>query len=179
KVVSLRNRGKRPGAKKPGAKPKPRVPVDDLIAGVWRGLAGFARPLPATSRLLRLQAPVAGAVLEDTVRNTVVDKWLQPLAHTTASGEAMFALLGPPLMVTALQLQPQSAPFIMPVLRESLLIWCKIAGPKMEAAMRREREFEAEFGADVDDLIAQLFEGVFTEAPTGSPEAPVSAEVFA
>jgi hypothetical protein len=166
KVVNLRNRKKTAGDKKRPGRPRPRVPVDDLIAGVWRGLAGFARPLPATSRLLRLQAPVAGAILEDTVKGTVVDKWLQPLARTTANGEAMFALFGPPLMVTALQLQPQSAPFILPVLRESLLIWCKISGPKMEAAMRREREFESEFGQDVDALIEMLFEGVFAEPGT-------------
>ena len=68
---------------KPKGKAKPRVPVDDLIAGLWRGLAGFARPLPATSRLLKIQAPVAGVILEDVVKGTVVDKWMQPLARTT------------------------------------------------------------------------------------------------
>jgi len=142
---------------KPKGKAKPRVPVDDLIAGVWRGLAGFARPLPATSRLLKIQAPVAGVILEDTVRGTVVDKWMQPLARTTKGAEAMFALLGPPIMVTAIQLQPDSAPFILPVLRESMLTWCKVAGPRMAAAMKREIEFEAEFGSSVDELLAFLF----------------------
>jgi hypothetical protein len=143
--------------RKPKGKARPRVPVDDLIAGVWRGLAGFARPLPATSRLLKIQAPVAGVILEDTVKGTVVDHWLQPLARTTKGAEAVFALLGPPVLVTAIQLQPDSAPFILPVLRESMLMWCRVAGPKMADAMKREVEFEAEFGQNVDELLAFLF----------------------
>ena len=142
---------------KPKGKAKPRVPVDDLIAGLWRGLAGFARPLPATSRLLKIQAPVAGVILEDTVKGTIVDHWLQPLARTTKGAEAVFALLGPPVLVTAIQLQPDSAPFILPVLRESMLMWCRVAGPKMADAMKREVEFEAEFGQNVDELLAFLF----------------------
>jgi hypothetical protein len=150
-------------ARKPKGKAKPRVPVDDLIAGVWRGLAGFARPLPATSRLLKIQAPVAGVILEDTVKGTVVDHWLQPLARTSKSAEAIFALAGPPILVTAVQLQPDSAPFILPLLRESLLSWCKIAGPKMADALKRETEFEAEFGQDVDQMIAFLFSDALVE----------------
>jgi hypothetical protein len=134
------------------------VPVDDLIAGLWRGLAGFARPLPATSRLLKLQAPVAGVILEDTVKGSVVDRWLQPLARTSKAGEAMFVLAAPPLMVAAIELDPSKAPFIMPVLRESMLRWCKIAGPKMADALKREREFEEQFGEDVDELLAMLFD---------------------
>ncbi len=74
-----------------------------------------------------------------------------------AGGEALFALLGPPVLVTAIQLQPDSAPFILPVLRESLLSWCKVAGPKMAEAMKREMEFESEFGQNVDEMLAFLF----------------------
>jgi hypothetical protein len=153
-------------------KTRPRVPVDDLIAGVWRGLAGFARPLPATSRLLKIQAPVAGVILEDTVKGTVVDGWLQPLARGTKGAEAMFALAGPPVLVTAIQLQPDAAPFILPLLRESLLSWCKIAGPKMAAALKRETEFEAEFGQDVDQMIAFLF----SDPAGGDEDAAVRAQ---
>lgn len=141
-------------------KPKPRVPVDDLIAAVWRGLAGVARPLPATSRLLKIQAPVAGVILEDTVKGTVVDHWLQPLARTSKNAEAVFALAGPPILVAACEMNPQAAPLILPVLRESLLSWCKIAGPKMADALKRETEFEEEFGQDVDQMMAFLFADV-------------------
>jgi hypothetical protein len=132
------------------------VPVDDLIAAVWRGLAGFARPMPPTSRLLKVQAPVAGIILEDTVKGTVVDRVLQPFARTSKSAEAIFALAGPPVLITAMQLQPDAAPLIAPLLRESLLMWGKIAGPKMEQAMKRESDFAENFGP-VDDLMAFLF----------------------
>jgi hypothetical protein len=156
RAASWRNRARGKGKARPRAK-HPRVPVDDLIAGLWRGAAGFARPLPPTSRLMKIQAPVAGAILEDVVKGTAIDRLLQPLARTTAGAEALFALAGPPIMVTALQLQPDMEPFIMPLLRESLLRWCKIAGPKMKEALAREKEFEDEFGATVDDMIAMLF----------------------
>jgi hypothetical protein len=148
------------GKKKTGRarKARPRVPVDDLIATAWRGLAGFARPIPATSRLLKIQAPVAGMVLEDMVRDTAIDRMLQPFARVQGAGEALFALAGPPLLITALQLQPDSMPFVMPMLRESLLAWVRVAGPKMTAALKREQEFEEEFGETVDDLIAFLLE---------------------
>jgi hypothetical protein len=156
---------------KPKGKAKPRVPVDDFIAAVWRGVAGVARPLPATSRLLKIQAPVAGVILEDTVKGTVVDKWLQPLARTSKGAEAMFALVGPPVIVAALEINPQYAPLLAPVLRESLLSWCKIAGPKMKDALQRETEFEAEFGQDVDQMIAFLFQDV----PAADEDAEVRA----
>jgi hypothetical protein len=147
------------GKAKAGPKKKhPRVPVDDLIATAWRALAGMARPLPATSRLLKIQAPVAGAILEDTVKGTAVDRILQPFARTTKGAEAIAVLLGPPVIVTAMQVNPDMQPFLMEPLRELMLRWCKVAGPKMREALEREREFEAEFGETVDDLLLSLFE---------------------
>lgn len=158
------------GAKKKRARPKhPRVPVDDLIATGWRALAGMARPLPATSRLLKIQAPVAGLILEDTVKGTAVDALLQPFARTTRSAEALAVLLGPPVLVTAIQLNPDAQPFLIEPLRELMLRWCKIAGPKMKEALDREREFEEEFGETVDDLIGALF------AQPDQPASPAEA----
>jgi hypothetical protein len=145
----------RPGAKGK-AKARPRVPLDDLIATVWRGLAGMVRPLPATSRLLKIQAPVAGAVLEPVVKGTVVDTFLQPLARTSASAEALIVLAGPPLLVAAMEMDPAKVPVLLPVARELMLRWCKIAGPKMAEAMKRENEFEEEFGTTVDDILSLL-----------------------
>jgi hypothetical protein len=138
-------------------KKHPRVPVDDLIAGVWRAAAGFLTPLPATARVMKFQAPVAGLLLEDAVKDSAVDRLLQPLARAGKTGEAMFVLAGPPLMVAAIETDPRRAPFIMPVLRESLLRWCAVAGPKMTDAMKREREFEELYGQSVDEMMILLF----------------------
>jgi hypothetical protein len=168
--ASSRSRWGRP---KPGAKgkakAKPRVPLDDLIATVWRGLAGMVRPLPATSRLLKIQAPVAGAVLEPVVKGTIVDTFLQPLARTSASAEALIVLAGPPLLVAAMEMDPAKVPVLLPVARELMLRWCKIAGPKMAEAMARENEFEAEFGTTVDDILSLLEK----DLPAGEEDAAV------
>lgn len=160
-LAALTSRARSDGkAKKGSARKGPvrdRVPVDKLIAGGWRMLAGLARPLPATSRLLKLQAPVAGVLLEDSVRGTLVDRVLQPLARAEEGGKLLGALLGPPLIVTFMQAQPSSWPVLMPLLRESLLIWCEVAGPRMAAAVQRESDFEETYGTTVDDMIALLF----------------------
>ena len=167
------------GRDKSGDKKKPkhkRVPVDDAIAVLWRGLAGIARPLPATSRLLKIQAPVAGIILEDTVRGTIVDRVLQPFARTSKNAEALAVLLGPPALVTAMQMNPQIVPFAMPALRELMLRMVKVAGPKMTEAMKIDKEFEEEFGGTVDDLIALLFEDLTVhegETPEQAEEAAV------
>jgi hypothetical protein len=154
--TSWRSRHKGSSRPKTAKRRPPRVPVDDLIAGVWRGLAGFARPLPATSRLLKIQAPVAGVILEGEVKGSAVDRFLQPFARTSKGAEALFVLAGPPIMMAAMEMHPDRAPFIMPVLRESMLRWCKIAGPKMADALKRDKEFEELFGEDVDALLATL-----------------------
>jgi hypothetical protein len=143
-----------------GAKRK-RVALDDTIATGWRFLAGLAKPLPATSRLLKIQAPVAGTLLEPIVKDTIVDRILQPIARTTEGAEAVAVLLGTPALVTAIQLNPAIMPFALPALRELLIRMVKLTGPAMAQALKQEREFEAEFGGTVDDLIEMLFAGVF------------------
>jgi hypothetical protein len=157
--------------KTPGRR-KPRVPVDDLISTIWRGLAGMARPLPPTSRMLKIQAPVAGVLLEDVVKDTVVDRVLQPIARSTQGAEALAVLVGPPVLVTAMTLNPEAAPFLMPPLRELMLRMVKVAGPKMSEALKQEREFEDAYGGTVDQLIASLFADVpDQENPAAAAEA--------
>jgi hypothetical protein len=154
--------GKKPPRKKgPGKK---RVALDSTIASVWGFLGGLAKPLPATSRLLKFQAPAAGKILEPIVKDTMVDRILQPLARTTEGAEAVAVLIGTPALVTMMQLQPQIIPFGMPLLRDLMLRMVKIAGPSMAEAMKAEHEFEAEYGGTVDDLIGMLFAGVFEES---------------
>lgn len=174
---SLFNRGK----KKPGAKKKtPRVSTEDLLGAVWRGGAKLLTPLPPLQRTLRMQAPVAGMLLDDVVRDTVIDPLLQPLARLAAQGKTVQALVGPPAFVSAImahQVQrasmdpPQKPhPFFMAVagegLRSSLMAWMDVAGPKFEIALEREREFEEKYGANVDAMIAFIFSPPVNPADT-------------
>jgi hypothetical protein len=157
RAASSRSRWGRARTAKGKAKAKhARAPLDGLIETVWRGLAGMVSPLPATSRLLKIQAPVAGAVLEPVVKGTIVDTWLQPLARTTEGAEALIVLAGPPILVAAMELDPSKVPFLLPVARELMLRWCRIGGPKMAEALKRDSEFEAQFVATVDSILSVL-----------------------
>ena len=166
----------KPAAKKKprGKKKHPRVSVEDLIAGVWGALAGAGSALmPATSKMMKFQAPVAGAVLEGVIEGTIVDRALQPIARSAAAGEAMAALALPPVLIAAIETNPARAPFLIPILRPVLLRWHKIAGPKLAELEEREAAFEEEFGQDVDDLIAEILGMI---PPPEPPPAPPGGE---
>jgi hypothetical protein len=161
--------GKQDKSGKGKAKKKPRVSTEDLLGSLWRGAAKLAAPLPPLQRTLRVQAPVAGLLLEDAVRDTALDAMLQPLARFADAGRTVSALLGPPVFVTAITLHGAQAaaagedpnPLFMAIasegLRSSLMTWMDVAGPKFELAVRREKEFEDKYGADVDQFMQWLF----------------------
>jgi len=157
---SIRKRTGRVGAG--GSKaPKvqgPRQPVDKLIGLVWNVAARMLQPVAwPVANVLHAQAPVAGMVLEDVVKNTVVDTVLQPLAKIGKGGEVALALIGPPLLVGILAAKPEMAPVAMPLLKESLRAWIDIAGPKMIEHQEKERQFQEEYGASIDKMIEMFF----------------------
>lgn len=162
-LLGGKDKGKKTRAK------KPRASTEDLLGGLWRAAAKLAAPLPPLHRTLRIQAPIAGILLEDAVKDTVVDPMLQPLVRLAGVGKTMAALVGPPAFVTAIMIHGQQSaangtppnPVLMTVategLRSSLMAWCEVAGPKFEVALKREKEFEEKYGKSVDDMIAFLF----------------------
>jgi hypothetical protein len=159
------------GKKKPAGKKKPRVSTEDLLGAVWRGGAKLLSPLPPLQRTLRMQAPVAGLLLDDVVKDTAADVLLQPLARIAQQGKTVQALVGPPAFVSAImahQVQRASMdpprepnPVFMALafegLRSSLMAWMDVAGPKFEIALAREQEFETKYGQKVDDMIGFIF----------------------
>lgn len=143
-----------------------RVSVEHLIGRAWEAAARFATPMSLPlSRCLQVQSPVAGLILEEIVAGTVVDRALQPVARAEAKAEKMLALVGPPILVLALEqtsmMEPQQAAIrqalIVPMLKESLRIWLQVAGPKVEEAARREKEYQETFGQSIDEMIALFF----------------------
>jgi len=171
--------GRKPGSGKPKRK---RIPVDDLIGSAWGVLARLATPLPPLQRTLRVQAPVAGILLEDAVKDTAADIILQPVARLAQQGKTVSALLGPPMIVTAISLhvaQAQAAgampnPIFLSVaqeaLRGSLMTWMDVAGPRFEEALAKEKEFEEKYGQGVDEFMTWLF------SPAVNPEDRAAAE---
>jgi hypothetical protein len=144
----------------------PRVPVEHIISRGWEMFGRIAGNIsPPVARCMQVQAPVAGMICEDIVRDTVVDRVLQPIARVEEKAEAAFALIGVPLLVGAIdgcQALPDKEAqirlaFLVPALREGLHVWLRIAGPKVEEAAKRDAEFEATFGHRIDDLMAMFF----------------------
>lgn len=138
-------------------KAKPRMSVDRLVQRIWEFGARMVGPVnPYVSRVIAYQAPVAGIILEPAIKDTVVDKLLQPIARTEKGAETLFALLGPPLLVGVVTYRPSSAPLVLPVLRESLAVMIEVCGPAMEQVKQRQEEWEQKYGTDVDKLLEAL-----------------------
>src|SRR5277367_4252776 len=182
-VRGLFGRGKKTGGKK---KAPPRISTEDVWGALWRGGAKLLTPLPPLQRTLRMQAPVAGMLMDDVTRATLIDPLLQPIARLVDQGKAVQALAGPPVFVTAIMLHQQQRaamdppqdphPLFMAVavegLRSSLMAWMDVAGPKFDLAMEREAEFESKYGQRVDDVIAMIFAAPpTTEAESEEEEA--------
>lgn len=160
-------------AKNKGGPKKPRVSVEKLIGTAWSIAARMVQPVSwPVANVLHVQAPVAGMVLEDVVRNTVVDTVLQPIARVGKGGEVALALLGPPVLVGLLHSKPEAAPVAVPLLKESLRAWLDIAGPKMTEYAEREKKFQEEYGNTIDQMIEMFFtppEGMVTPDESESP----------
>jgi hypothetical protein len=142
----LRGQQAKAGKRKPAHK---RVPVDALISRGWELMGGLAgRVNPPVGKVLTMQAPVAGLVLEDVVRGTAADRVLQPLARAEERAEKVLALAAPPVLVGAIEaaqrlpekeMQLRMA-ILVPMLEESLVLWVRIAGDKVDEMAARELE---------------------------------------
>lgn len=141
-----------------GKSTQPRSSVERLIGRGWEMLARLANPVnPPVGRVLAMQAPVAGMLLDDIVKDTVVDTVLQPIVRAEEKMELAFALIGPPLIVGALTVKPEAQPVLIPLLKESLVTWLEVAGDKLEAARKKEEAFQAKYGNTIDEMINAIF----------------------
>lgn len=154
-----------------------RVSIENLISGVWGAGAYFLardpRSLPV-ARVLDAQAPVAGLVVEELAAHTVVDRVLQPIARMGESGQRVFALVGPPLIVGAISANPSLFPMLREPLKAALMQWAEIAEPAMKRAQKRSESFAERFGGvDLDAMI----DGFFAPPPgDGLATAPSDQE---
>ena len=173
---TLRDRitGKAPAGKGKGRTRHARVATDRLIGSIWASLGKMAMPLsPAAGRTFMLQAPVAGLILDDTVKGTILDKGLQPLARGYDKGKKVFALAGPPVLVLAIE-QAQGLPepqrsmrlaMLHTMLEEALLTWVDVAGDKVETARARYEE-----NAAAHEEVRRLMGLIFATAEVAEPE---------
>jgi hypothetical protein len=136
----------------------PRVSTENILSAFWSGLAFAVKPISLpTAKALMSEAPVAGMILDERLRGTFPDKLLQPLARMEDQGKAFGALLAPPMLTFLIDKFPQRTPYLLPLLRKSLMWHIEVVGPKMEEMAEREAEFEAKYGETVDTIINSFF----------------------
>ena len=162
------NKTKRP------AKRHPRLSLKGLIEDTWMDAAWTFQGLPPIEKILYLQAPLAGQLLEDTVKDTAADKILQPVARLDRQFKAFEALTAP--VWTALIMlkgrrdeegnySPETK-LMFGGLRHSLLAMTRSVDIDF-AEMRVKSEELKGKSAQIDEMIAWLFEmpGVIDESP--------------
>ena len=154
-------RGKTSG--KRTTKPKPRVSTAELIGSGWRIAAKIAQPLPPMYRTLRLQSVIAGPLLDDAVKGTLVDPFLQPLARLSRAGETVSALVAPNLAIGAMAWHLQQTggepnPVIMQacqeMLRHGLIAMMRVGGDAFAAQLAKDQADEERYGGDVEMIMA-------------------------
>ena len=172
--------GPKPGARK---KAPPRTSLEKFTTRAYTSLGRMLGALsPATGNCLQAQAAMAGVILEDTVRGTVVDRILQPAARAEDKLDKIGALVLPPVVVFAME-QNRTAvamgvktpaagmmreAMLMPVLRESLRIGLEVSeayADQIKARLEKNAETEGE----IDKLIALIF-GQATATAEPEPE---------
>lgn len=157
-----------------------RVSLESLASGLWSmlGNAAQSRGLVPTGRALVMQAPVAGMILEDSLRGTVADRIMQPLARGGEAAKELGALFGVPVLVTLVTLKPETQDVVIPQLRTLMREWAIIAGPRIKAREKREKRAMEQLGVDesgLDALVEGWLQGLFLAAEPEDAEAAESA----
>ena len=156
-----------------------RASLESIAETAWGALGNIvaAQGLIPTGRALKLQAPIAGMILEDSLKGTIADRVLQPFARSGDAMREVSALLGVPILVTVLSVKPETAEQVLPHLKKAMRDWAIIAGPKMKAREKREEKALEQLGVDaagLDQLVDEWIAGLFAPPP-GQEEAPDGA----
>jgi hypothetical protein len=197
--IGGRGRGPRParpaktkaGPRRPA---RPRVALTGLIESAWSDLAWAASSVPPMQRMLYAQAPFAGIALEDGLRDTFIDRMLQPVARGQAKAEAVGGLLMPPMalaLVLATAPQPQQTEqglawpepstehkFALLMLRYSLTVMAKAGQVRLEDYQAKAVE-SAERGRQADMFMAFILGGPMPAADGQAPDDEQAAQAMA
>jgi hypothetical protein len=161
----------------PAARPRkkhPRVSLKGFAEDMFLDLAWTFQGLPPMERILYLQAPLAGQVVEDTCKGTVVDVVLQPVARIDRQFKAFEALTAP-VWVAAIMTRGEKEPvfdkagkqvgvdytagtkMMFGMLRHSLLSMTRVAAVDFEELKSKADDLKGQSG-QIDAMIAWLFE---------------------
>lgn len=167
-----RKRGRRRGGER-----LPRVSLGDFAEDTWTDLAWLAQGIPPLAAMLELQAPYAGAVIDQQVQGTIFDDYLQPIARHAGAYRALNGLLGPPVCVLAICAEGRRDPhtreldtrtkMMFGMLRYSLLQMTKVSEMSAEEIEQRTAAQSTRHQM-VDMIIERLFGPV--EQPPGDDD---------
>lgn len=179
------SREKRPGGGKSGR----RESAAETIADGWAALGGLAASTSAHAplgRLMQWQAPVAGEMLDEAVKGSIVDKVaLQRIVKARGRFDLVGAVFGPPLLVLAIERNPQQVKTLMPILAAQIRRSLPLMVPAIKKAQAKEKAvmeatellFEDDPnwkpGTDpVEYILGMMFAGW---VPPGMEEVPTEA----
>lgn len=185
------NEPPKPSEKRPGRATK-RGDTADLLSRAWSGIGSlldtYTNHKP-TANCIQWQAPVAGEMLDEVLKGTIVDrKVLQPLAKTSGKFDLAAAVLGPPAIVFAIETNPQMANLLFPMLATAIerslpqyVPAMKKAQARADAKAKAARELfpDTEFPEGVnpvDIIIREMFAGWVVTIPTTEEEPNAAQE---
>lgn len=166
------------------ARPKkkhPRVSLKGFAEDMFLDLAWTFQGLPPMEKILYLQAPLAGQVVEDACKGTVMDTVLQPVARIDRQFKALEALTAP-VWVAAIMARGEKEPVYGPggeqvgvdytastklmfgMLRHSLLSMTRVTEVDFEQLRQKAEDLKGQSG-QIDAMIAYIF-----EVPEPTPE---------
>jgi hypothetical protein len=152
-------KGKRP------AKKHPRVSLKGFAEDVFLDLAWTFQGLPPLEKVLYLEAPLAGQVVEDTCKGTVADTVLQPIARIDRQFKALEALTAP-AWVAAIMVKGEkeasgdytpATKLMFGGLRHALLSLSRVADVDFDQLKQKSEELKGK-SDEIDGMIAWLFE---------------------
>lgn len=165
--------------KTPGEKDKRRESAAGIISDGFNGLGGLISRNPRhrpSGILLQWQSDAAGEVIDEAVKGTFIDKlFLQKAVRGKGKFDQVGAILIPPAIVFAIEMNParfeQLAPLLESSLRNGLPAMAKgikKAKKKQEAQKEAIAELfpDLEPGQDpIEILMGEMFAGWYSEDP--------------
>lgn len=155
-------------------KKQPRISLKGFAEDLFLDLAWTFQGLPPIEKVLYLQAPLAGQIVEDTCKGTVADAFLQPVARVDRQFKALEALTAP-AWVAAIMVKGRrdeagnyspETKLMFGGLRHALLCMARITDLDFEQLRTKSEELKGK-SDQIDQIIAWLF-----EMPAPPPEAP-------
>lgn len=144
---------------KRGKGSRSRESTEDLFSLAWTGLAkliGVTGYYPL-AKTVAMQAPVAGVILDNEIRGSLLDPLAQPAARLLARSSKIGTLMWLPMLVHACSVRPELFPRLKPMLINAIYDWQEIAGPEIKKMEDRRKQRAEESGIDPEEMLAYLF----------------------